>query len=175
MTHIEIFLGKVEDAKRRLEESKVELVLLQISPDFTLHQELKRKQSLGYSIGALMAIYRLSLLAEGVGISFWDYEAPDGRSFLKVIQFLSKYVDRKVPWIREEVVPSERMRICTLFKCVIRASKLACHQHIEGLQEVAREFHGLLEKFYPETITNDDLMFGWVFQHSHEKKEEEED
>ncbi len=93
-----VFLGRVTEAREILTEAR-EHIAAHIDSDGSQPRELKRADGFSYSVYNLDAFFSLGLLGEKVGIDFWHYQAPNGSSLRRALDFLRPYSgpDRK-PW-----------------------------------------------------------------------------
>ena len=81
----------------------------QIKPDGSQPLELARVDSFGYSRFNLQALFALATLGEHVGVDLWHFEAADGASIRKALDFLVPYAqDTSKPWPFEHGKKSSR-------------------------------------------------------------------
>jgi hypothetical protein len=59
---------------------------------------LARTKPFGYSNFNLQALFTLAALGQRVNVDLWRYEAADGRSLRKALDFLADYADREKAW-----------------------------------------------------------------------------
>jgi hypothetical protein len=114
-----LYTGQKDLARKILDQVKTRRINKQIEPDGSQPHELARTKSLGYSTGNLDGFFRLTIMAEKLGIDLWRYESPDGRSIKKALDFLAKYVDTDQKWPYEQIT---RQRPASLFSLLRRAS-----------------------------------------------------
>lgn len=122
---IALFLNKTELATQivqasmrsissaTLQESS-KLIALKINPDGSQPFELRRTNSLDYSMINLLALFDLASIAERVGIDLWNYEI-HGAGIRKALDYVLPYALKKQPWPHEQISPIKN-----------RADNLAC-------------------------------------------------
>jgi len=93
-----LYLGDGPAARRILEKFPSERIALQIEPDGRQPRELARTRALSYSIMNLEGFFAAGILAERLGLDFWHYETPDGRSIRKALDFLMPYLSGEAKW-----------------------------------------------------------------------------
>ncbi len=87
---IALYLGKKEEAKKRLMSTK-DKIAKQISSDGRMINELARAQGLTYSLFNLEAFFILATLAEQVRVDLWKYKADKGQNILQSYEFIKQY------------------------------------------------------------------------------------
>lgn len=92
------YLGRDAEA-RKLAESDRTRIAKQIKSDGRQPLELARADSLGYSAFNLEAQLGVALLAAQVGVDLWHYEAPNGGSLKKALDYLRPYNDDPKKWL----------------------------------------------------------------------------
>lgn len=100
------YLGRDEEA-RKLAEGDRGRIARQIKPDGRQPLELARADSLSYSAFNLEAQLGVALVAAQVGVDLWNYEAPNGGSLKKALDFLRPYNDDPKKWTGEQLKPLE--------------------------------------------------------------------
>ena len=114
-----LYTGQNDLARKILEQVKTRRIDKQIEPDGKQPHELARTKSLGYSTGNLDGFFRLTIMAEKLGIDLWHYESPDGRSIRKALDFLAKHVETGQKWPYKQIT---RQSPASLFSLLRRAS-----------------------------------------------------
>lgn len=102
---IALFLGKEEYVRNLLETAKEKRIASQIEKDGTLPNELRRTRSWHYSCMNLAAFMHLALLGERVHVDLWNYEARQGGSIRKAVNFLLPFVSDTTKWGHKQITP----------------------------------------------------------------------
>jgi hypothetical protein len=95
---IALFVGNQAKAKAVLQGVKARIIAKQIAPDGSQPEELKRPNSLSYSLFNLDPLFDLATLSEYAGVDLWHYHTRDGRGMRKALDFLVPYVRGKKKW-----------------------------------------------------------------------------
>jgi len=99
VAHFALFLGETNLARKIVEESKTKRLAKQIEPDGRQPRELAREDSFGYSRFNVQAWFDLAELGEHVGVDLWHYDAPNGASIRKALDYLVTFVEQPdKPW-----------------------------------------------------------------------------
>jgi hypothetical protein len=93
-----LFAGQDRLAREVLEGSRERRITKQIEADGRQPAELARTKPFGYSIFNLQALFTLAALGERVGVDLWHFEARDGRSLRRALDFLAAYADPEKSW-----------------------------------------------------------------------------
>jgi hypothetical protein len=102
-----LFAGDSALARDVVEASKTRRIARQISADGSQPLELERTRSLSYSVFNLKALMQLAEIGRHVGIDLWHYEAPEGGSIRKALDYLAPYADPTRNWSGTQITPVE--------------------------------------------------------------------
>lgn len=86
-----IFLGRIDEAKAKVEDAKTSRIAAQIIPDGRRPKEIGRTKSMHYSTMNLWALANLTYMGRKLGIDLWDFQTEDGRSLPQAHRFLEPY------------------------------------------------------------------------------------
>lgn len=107
---IALFLGKTQDAKKIIEDTKLKRIDHQIASDGSQPEELARTKTLSYSTFNLEALFSLAALSEHVKSDIWNYETPGGSSLKKALDFLLPFYIEKEKWPHKQISEFEYER-----------------------------------------------------------------
>jgi hypothetical protein len=93
-----LFLGKRELATNILRAVGTRRIAVQIEPDGRQPLELARTKAWSYSTANLSGLMSLATLAEGVGVDLWNFEAPNGGSIRKALDYLLPFALGESKW-----------------------------------------------------------------------------
>lgn len=110
-TALALFIGKTNEAKTILLTAREKRIGNQIQPNGQMPRELARTLSFNYSVFNLHALIDLATLGQGIGVDLWHYQAPDGRSILKALEFMAPYADRKREWPYKQIHKPNRAEL----------------------------------------------------------------
>ncbi|HET8654515.1 MAG TPA: alginate lyase family protein [Longimicrobiaceae bacterium] len=102
-----LYVGRPELAREIVQRAETKRIAKQILPDGREPLELARTRSLHYSVFNLEALMQLAEIGRHVGVDLWHYEAPNGASIQKALDYLAPYVDLSRKWPGEELTPTE--------------------------------------------------------------------
>ena len=109
VTHLALFTGETNLARRIVESAKTNRIAVQFKPDGSQSLELAREDSFGYSRFNLSALFTLATRAEHLGVDLWHFESKDGASLRRGLDFLLPYVeDAKKEWPYEHAKNEQR-------------------------------------------------------------------
>lgn len=100
---IQLYLGKTDDAKQRLQNITTARIASQIEPDGSQPHELARTKSLGYSTMNLRGFLHLANLGEKVGVNLWDFKTADGRCLNAALDFLLPFAAAEKEWAHQQL------------------------------------------------------------------------
>jgi hypothetical protein len=118
---IALFIGKTEQAQEILREVGTKRIALQIEPDGSQPLELARTKAYNYSLLNLEGLIDLATLGQRLGVDLWSFEAPDGASIRKAIDFLIPYTLGKKKWAWDQIIPSEYQRMLPILRMAAKA------------------------------------------------------
>lgn len=114
---IALVIGRVDPAKRILEEAKLRRIAVQIDPDGKQPLELDRTTSFSYSRFNLAALTELATLGEHAGVDLWNYATEDGRSIRKAIDYMLPYADvPPKPWTLPQIKDKHESEFMPIFR-----------------------------------------------------------
>jgi hypothetical protein len=106
-----LFLGRPALTRRIVEASKRRRIAVQIRADGRQPLEEARTRSLDYSIFNLEALMQLAELGRKVGVDLWKYQASNGGSIRRALDYLATYADTTKRWKGEQITPIDPMRM----------------------------------------------------------------
>jgi hypothetical protein len=118
--HLALVVGKPGVARDLVRSALTRRLAHQVEPDGRQPLELARTKSLNYSLLNLEGLFNLARLGDSVGVDWWQYATPDGRSLKVALDYLAPYADPGKPWPKEDVVAGDRAR---LFPLLAEASR----------------------------------------------------
>jgi hypothetical protein len=118
--YLALMLGKPDYARKLLTDGLQKRLAQQVEPDGRQPLELARTKSLSYSLFNLEGLFTLARLGDRVGVDWWDYATPDGRSLRVALRYLAPYADPAKPWIKDDLVVGDRTRLFALFAQALR-------------------------------------------------------
>jgi len=98
-----LFAGKADVAKKVLAESH-RRIDKQILPDGRQPAELERTKSWDYSSMNLRGWFTAATLGERAGVDLWKYQAADGRSIRKALDYLLPFAKDPAQWKTRQIV-----------------------------------------------------------------------
>jgi len=133
-SYLALALDRPAEARQILTDGLTRRLAHQVRPDGAQPLELARTKSLDYSLFNLEALFDCAALAEHVGLDWWRFTTPDGRSLRAALAYLAPYADPAKPWPKEDLHAADRSRLLPLFTRYLR--------HVDE-----PIFHTLLERF----------------------------
>ena len=109
--YLALVLQQPDDARAILREGLTRRLAAQVEPDGSQPHELARTKSMDYSIFNLEALLVCARLAGRIGIDWWGYTSPDGRSLHAALAFLAPYADPAMTWPRSDLHQDRRNQI----------------------------------------------------------------
>lgn len=100
-----IYLGRIDDAKTKLNEVKTARIAAQILPSGEQPRETGRTKSMHYASMNLMGLANLTYMGRKLGIDLWEFATADGRSIPQAYRFLEPYARREKPWPFVQITP----------------------------------------------------------------------
>lgn len=118
------YTGRLDLARKVLEEAKSKRIATQIEPDGSQPLELARTKALSYSTMNLRAFFELATLGERLGVDLWLFETKDGRGIRKALDYLAPYVDPAKKWPGQQIT-GESMTLRMEVAALVRRGALA--------------------------------------------------
>jgi hypothetical protein len=131
-------IGRIDPAKRILEEAKQGRIAAQIEPDGKQPLELDRTTSFSYSRFNLEALTELATLGEHAGVDLWNFTTEDGRSVRKAIDYMLPYADvPPKPWPLQQIKEKRESEFMPIFRRATLAYGGDAYEAIIGKYEDA--------------------------------------
>jgi hypothetical protein len=111
---ISLFLNKTHVAKSILQDVRDEFIARQIEPDGSQHYEIRRRNSLDYSIFNLLGLFKLASIGERLGIDLWNYKTSEGEGLQKALDYLLPSILNKETWPHSQIKLTDRKNIVEL-------------------------------------------------------------
>jgi hypothetical protein len=105
------YLGKLDVARRILNEAGTKRIAVQVEPDGSQPLELERTKSWDYSVMNLDALVELAILGDRLGSDLWNFTTSDGRGIRTALNYLIPYSLGKQPWTGTQIVPFKPQRL----------------------------------------------------------------
>ena len=103
-----VMAEKEEDAKKVLGESLANRLDAHITADGKQPRELARTKSWSYSCFNLKNICKGGVMAQSLGVGFWDHQGPEGRGSLKkAMLFLVPFLKNPGSWPEKQITNFE--------------------------------------------------------------------
>jgi hypothetical protein len=106
-----LFTGRDELATKVLENAKSLRIEHQIDADGSQPMEMARSLSLSYSIMNLEGLFTLAQLGTFVNVDLYHYEADDGASLRRALEFLAPFINPDKRWPLDDIRPAHRSRL----------------------------------------------------------------
>ncbi|ANW21145.1 alginate lyase family protein [Streptomyces clavuligerus] len=90
-------------ARNVVREARAKRIDLQIAPDGTQPQELRRTRSWHYSTFSLVAHVRLAALGRQLGVDLWAHRGPQGQSLARAVHYLLPAATGSARWPHPEL------------------------------------------------------------------------
>jgi hypothetical protein len=116
---IAAFVGQKDLARQIILTAREKRIAKQIEPNGKMPRELQRTKSFSYSAFNLRALVDLASLGQNLGLDFWHYQTPDGRSIHKALEFMAPYVNRQTRWPYQQIDRPDRAALTML---ILRAA-----------------------------------------------------
>jgi hypothetical protein len=135
---IAMFVGERNLARQVLEGAKVKRIARAIEPDGQQPEELERTKGLHYSVFNLSGMAVLARIGEQLDVDLWHYEASDGRSIRRGLDYIMPYLTGEREWPHKQI---EELSISTndmgLF--YLAAARFKESRYLKALDEESRE------------------------------------
>ena len=99
------FVGDDDRARHVLREHCPPRLDRQIAADGSLPHELRRTNSLGYTLMTLKAWVMLALMGDQLGVDLWRRTTADGRGLRLALDFTSPYISQPDTWPHQQIKP----------------------------------------------------------------------
>jgi hypothetical protein len=103
VTSFALFLGRKDLARDTLQTARQKRIAAQIEPDGRQPLELARTKAWSYSVGNLDGLMLLARLGENVGVDLWSYQAADGRSIQRALDYLVPFALGEQKWSYQQL------------------------------------------------------------------------
>jgi hypothetical protein len=100
-----LFVGDTTSAAKILLKARSLAIDIQIQPDGSQPEELRRTTSAHYVLFNLEAFFRLAWLSSHAGVDVWSYRSPDGRSLRAALDWVMPYLRREKDWTWKQIKP----------------------------------------------------------------------
>ena len=100
---IAMFVGKMDIARRIVEEAKEKRIAKQIEADGSQPRELARTTSQHYVRFNLEAFFLLANLSANIGVDLWNYRTEDGRSIRKALDWVVPFIRGDKEWTYKQI------------------------------------------------------------------------
>jgi len=103
-----VMAGKPDEAKKVLGESLPARLDAHITAEGKQPRELARTKSWSYSCFNLTHIGKGGVMAQSLGVGFWDHQGPEGRGSLKkAMLFLVPFLSNPGSWLEKQITKFE--------------------------------------------------------------------
>tara|TARA_B100000941_G_scaffold288934_1_gene266887 strand:- start:370 stop:1662 length:1293 start_codon:yes stop_codon:yes gene_type:complete len=92
VVRLAVFCGKVDLAKQVLQTSKTKRIAAQIEADGSMPLELARAKGWRYEGYAMEYMIRIALLGDQLDVDLWHYQADNGASIRKGLDYIIKHI-----------------------------------------------------------------------------------
>ena len=116
LTSFGLFIGAEELVRAVLDEVGSRRVDVQIEPDGSQPQELRRTRSLSYSTMNTSLFLDLVEAGRCVGVDLGRYVGPDGRSIRAAVEWMRPYATGASPWTHQQITEPPYDRIYGMMK-----------------------------------------------------------
>ncbi len=172
--HLALVLGRKDEARRILSEALTLRLATQVEPDGSQPHELARTKSLDYSVFNLQAFFSCAALGRHVGVDWWAFRTPDGRSLRGALAFLAPYADPDRPWPRKDLHSKDRKPLIPLLVRYLE------QREDSGFRELLDRFWGLagdsarwrlqlfadpLQRLVSQAIARSARQYEWMLAH----------
>lgn len=99
---IALFVGDIQQVKAEADWAKKHIDET-IEPDGSLPSELRRTRSWHYSTFTLLALTRLALVVQKIGVDLWSYKGSRGQGITKAIEYLIPAATGSASWPHPEL------------------------------------------------------------------------
>ena len=97
-----LFIDSI-DLSRKIVASAQKRLESQMDEEGKFPREMERTIALHYSVFAMDAFLLVASLSEKIGIDFWNYKTPSGKSLKKGFEFLRPYLTQEKEWPGQQI------------------------------------------------------------------------
>lgn len=129
---IALFIDSTALAKRIVLNAQ-ERLDKQMENDGSFPLEMKRTISLHYTVFVMEAFFNIAKMAEGIGMNFWDYTSPNGKSLRKAFDVLRLYLLHEKKWEGPQIKPYNEEDSVLL---LMEGGRFGCKTCREGVKQI---------------------------------------
>jgi len=131
-----LFIGDTGQAKK-ISLNAQERLDKQMDNDGRFPKELERTISLHYTVFAMDAFFTIAKMSESIGIDWWSYTSPSGKSLRKGFDSVKPYITREKEWDGKQIKPFE---FDEGYNLLVKAEQhLDCKSCIDKMKKIAGE------------------------------------
>lgn len=133
-----LYLGKTSEARQIAEAFGPRRIATEVKSDGSQPLELARADGWSYSNFNLQALMTMADLAQRVGVNLWAYQAKDGASIRKAMDYLAPYANSNTPWPHNHLgVPLTPSNRATLIPELLQARNAYSSTYTQWLNDLS--------------------------------------